>query len=509
MAGDYAVNKGTDLLERKRLVSTSGFSSRELGPRWEIFWKVVLAPLLVCAGLGTADAGQKALLIGAGEYPYLPKDSQLDGPRNDVRLMKAFLVEEWGFSDSDVRIILDRQATKQGMLDALGDWLPRATRRGDRVVIYYSGHGSQVDDESGDERDGKDETFVPTDYGRNGERSEDMLLDDELATALNRLAGRQVLLIADSCHSGTVTKSLHVGALNARARYLPFGTTTKGIIRDEEPISEDINVQLTLSAALPDQLAWESGGTGVFTKLFIEALTDMRADRNGTGRLTTAELINYVKPRTERWCDEVPDCREERLGFTPNIDPKNQTFVLQPVGADGLHMVVQEDTAALSDILPELESDTIDIDIRPGNRLRIGDKVTIRLTSANDGHLMLLDRNSRNDLTLLFPTKLDFDAGISDSISAHRPLTVPNKSHRFTFTAGEPVGPGQAIAIVTKDRVDFNRLLDQYRDYEPIDNKLSLMKSITAELYGVWTGDDENRGAQWAVGYADYEVRAR
>ena len=507
MTNHGVVPERPSLIELKTSTFALGLESRGTTSGWGLLrMAVVLAPLLFCAGLEPADAGQKALLIGAGEYPYLPKKSQLAGPRNDVRVMNDFLVQEWGFSGSDVRIILDRQATKQGMLDALGVWLPGATRPGDRVVIYYSGHGSQVDDDSGDERDGKDETFVPTDYGRNGERAEDMLLDDELASALNRLRDRQVVLIADSCHSGTVTKSLQVDALSARARYLPFRTTAKGIGRVEEPISEDINIHLTLSAALPDQLAWESDGSGVFTKFFIEALTDMRADRNGTGRLTTAELINYVKPRTESWCDEVPDCRKKKLGFTPNIDPKNETFVLQPLAANGLHMIVEGDTAAISDILPELESDTIDIQIQPGNRLRMGDKVSIRLTSANDGHLTLLDLNSNNELTLLFPTQLDFERGISDKIRAHRPLTVPNELHGFRFTAGEPIGPGQAIAIVTRDRVDYNRVLDKYRDYEPIDNKLDIMKSITAHLYGVWTGDDENRGAKWAVGYADYKI---
>ena len=74
------------------------------------------------------------------------------------------------------------------------------------------------------------------------------------------------------------------------------------VVRDEEPIAEDIDIHLTLSAALPHQLAWElDEAGGIFTTYFIEALTDMRADLNGNGRLTGAELINYVKPRTESW----------------------------------------------------------------------------------------------------------------------------------------------------------------------------------------------------------------
>ena len=510
MTNDSAAPERTGLFECKASASTPGLESRGTRSGCAAALRMaVLAPLLFCAGLGPADAGQKALLIGAGEYPYLPKKWQLAGPRNDVRLMNDFLVQEWGFSESDLRVILDKAATKQGMLDALGVWLPEATRPGDRVVIYYSGHGSRVPDENDDERDGMDETFVPTDFGRNGKRAEDMLLDDELANMLNRLSDRHVLLIADSCYSGTVTKNLYAGSTNAKPRYLPFGTATKGLVRDEEPISEDVNIHLTLSAALPDQLAWEMDKSGVFTKFFIEALTDMRADLNRNGSLTTAELMNYVKPRTESWCHQVPKCRERREGFTPNLDPKNETFVLQPVTPGGPSVVAQEDAGAISDILPALGEDTIDIDIRPGNRLEIGDIVSITVTSTTDGHLTLFDRNAKNELTLLFPTEKDFKHGISDKIWAHRPLIVPDKLHRFKITAQEPAGPGEAIAIVTKDRVDFDSLLDEYRGFEPVEDKLDLMKSIAARLYAVWTGDEKNRGAQWAVGYADYQISSR
>lgn len=158
------------------------------------FAMAAILPLVLGAGPGPADAGRKALLIGAGAYPYLSDDAQLHGPRNDVRSMNTFLVREWGFSSSDIRVLEDEEATKQGMLDALRVWLPDATEPGDRVVIYFSGHGSRVPDENGDERDEMDETFMPTDFGRNGHRAEDMLTDDELADALARMSDRQVLL---------------------------------------------------------------------------------------------------------------------------------------------------------------------------------------------------------------------------------------------------------------------------------------------------------------------------
>ena len=482
---------------------------------------MIVALFLLFTALQSAIAGQKAVLIGVGEYPHHP-DWRLDGPRRDVQAMRSFLIDEWGFFDTDIRVIKDRDASKQGILDAIGNWLPRASRRGDRVVIYYSGHGSQVDDVSGDEADGKDETFVPNDYGSNpkcarqtiaiGDRAEcarQMVLDDELAVAIGKLLGRVVIVIADSCNSGTVTKDLRVDSLDAKARYFPFPTSSKGFVRTEEAISEEIDVHLTISAALPHQLAWERKGSGIFTELFIEALTDKRADLSNNGTVTTAELINYVKEGTEKWCLADPVCSAMKLGFTPNIDPRNETFVLQPFDDGGLQTVSQNDVGAISDILPEFARETISIDILPWHSVTVGENVSFRVTSTEAGHLTLFDLDSEGTLTLLFPTRDDIEAGISGAILANQPLTVPNERHDFFITASEPLGPGRTVAIVTKDLFDFDYLLSQHRDYRPIGNGVGLMKSIAAHLYEVWTGDDENRGAQWSVGYADYDIRPK
>ena len=139
------------------------------------------AVLAFGGGLAPAIAGQKALLIGAGAYPHLEATDALQGPQNDVRAMKTFLLQEWEFSSSDVRVLLDEQATKAAILEALEVWLPNSTETGDRIVVYFSGHGTQVPDGDGDEPDGMDEAFLPNDYGRNGSRVGDLLIDDELA----------------------------------------------------------------------------------------------------------------------------------------------------------------------------------------------------------------------------------------------------------------------------------------------------------------------------------------
>ena len=67
----------------------------------------------------------------------------------------------------------------------------------ENLTVYYSGHGSQVRDTSGDEDDGYDEVMVFED---------DCLLDDVLAKTLRECTNKtcRYLLLNDCCRSGTI-----------------------------------------------------------------------------------------------------------------------------------------------------------------------------------------------------------------------------------------------------------------------------------------------------------------
>lgn len=461
----------------------------------------------------TAEAGQKALLIGVGDYPHLPPSAQLTGPANDLRAMSSFLRDHWQFQSADIRVLKDRDATKANILGSMTGWLASETVPGDRVVIYYSGHGSHVPDRSGDEADGEDETFVPHDFGRRGKRIEDMVLDDEIGRALAALPGREVILIADSCHSGTVNRDIFSDTAeeppDVRARYLPFGGGARSVpstARDEDPLARDVGAHITLSAALPHQFSWETSGSGIFTRTLIEGLSTRAADLNGNGRITTAELMSYIRPKTERWCSQVAQCRD--MQFTPNISPRNEAFILQPMTAgtpvEGVEGGSEGD---VSDVVPELNPSEIRVDILPGNTHRIGDEVQFRLTSGMDGYLTLLDITAEDELVLLFPTDEDRQAGKTGRIRAGSALTVPDPSYGFAFEAQAPAGSGKLLAIVTQDQVDLEDLLEEHGDLEPISGKMAFLKEVSARLNRPWTQDVSNRGAKWASGYQAYEIR--
>ena len=83
--------------------------------------------------------------------------------------------------------------------------------------LSFSGHGSQVYDRNRDEKDGKDECILPSDFKRIG-----VITDDRFQQLLNMFwEGTKVvcILVFDCCHSGTIrdlTYKYEVNAFNRR-----------------------------------------------------------------------------------------------------------------------------------------------------------------------------------------------------------------------------------------------------------------------------------------------------
>lgn len=110
-------------------------------------------------------------------------------------------------------VLLSGKATRKAVLAALRQ-AAKALTAGDLFVLSYSGHGGQVPDITGEETDQQDETWCLFDC---------QLIDDELYLELGRFAkGVRILVLSDSCHSGTVTRGAPATVLPGhRPRLLP------------------------------------------------------------------------------------------------------------------------------------------------------------------------------------------------------------------------------------------------------------------------------------------------
>lgn len=156
---------------------------------------------------------KKAICIGINDYPGTGMD--LRGCVNDAEDWASELARR-GFATSK---LLDANATKAKLVAAI-EGLVKGAQSGDSLAITYSGHGTYAPDKDGDELDGLDEALCPHDI-----RTAGALIDDEIHRLFAaRVPGVRIVLISDSCHSGTVTRAAPVDpeAEGARPRFLPL-----------------------------------------------------------------------------------------------------------------------------------------------------------------------------------------------------------------------------------------------------------------------------------------------
>ena len=143
-------------------------------------------------------------MVGIDEYPGFGPESQLAGAVRDARTMAEVLIAGHGFAPGDVLRRQGAEATQRSLRGAL-ETLRQRVAAGDRVLFYFSGHGSQMTDREGDEGDGLDETLVPCDSGRGEDENRD-LSDDEINLWAARVLAvtPHLTLIFDCCHAATL-----------------------------------------------------------------------------------------------------------------------------------------------------------------------------------------------------------------------------------------------------------------------------------------------------------------
>lgn len=143
------------------------------------------------------------------------------------------------------RQLTDGQATSAAVTASI-DTAAQTLAAGDLFVLTYSGHGSQLPDTSGDESE--DETWVLWDR---------QFLDDELYALFGRFrAGVRILLISDSCHSGTVGRTLITNAAEQAAAGLDRAVTRLVDANVDAELStlQTVRLAMSLSAAVQPAL---------------------------------------------------------------------------------------------------------------------------------------------------------------------------------------------------------------------------------------------------------------
>jgi len=241
-------------------------------------------------------------LLAVGVSRYKEPDYRLRYARADAEaVVKTFRrMEGKLFRKVHVRLLVDEEATKDNLLDAL-DWLDREATQHDVVVVFLAGHG---------ENDKRGNYYFLT-YEMDPERLRRTAIRwvefEDLVTGLNS----KVLFFVDTCRAGniyTARRALGPNILEALHSLKDAGVGT---------------VIFSATTGVGYSYEDERWGHGAFTKALIDGLMGFGADYDGNRVITVRELDLYLTKRVK----ELTHGRQKPTTIIPSAVPDFAVYV--------------------------------------------------------------------------------------------------------------------------------------------------------------------------------------
>jgi len=187
-----------------------------------------------------------ALVIGNSKYQFLP---ELKTAKNDAQQVSKMLKENYGFK---VTTLLD--ASRYDILSVLNKMREELTED-QNLLIYYAGHGDL-------DRVNQRGNWLPVDA--EPDSTANWISNIQITDVLNAMSARQIMLVVDSCYSGTLTRA---GLARLDSGMSP-ATRGKWI----EKMAEKRSRVVLTSGGVAPVLDGGGGGHSVFARAFLNAL---------------------------------------------------------------------------------------------------------------------------------------------------------------------------------------------------------------------------------------------
>ena len=223
------------------------------------------------AAPSSAGTPYYALVIGNDDYTSLPK---LRTAAADAREVGRVLGESYGFQ---TRLLVN--ATRSQIVAALSAYR-RELGADASLLVYYAGHGYR--DEEADKA-----YWLPVDATL--EDVSNWIIADEITTGIRVIPARHVLVVSDSCYSGTLTRGLGVSPTRPSEREQFLQKMAAGRSR-------------TLMASGGDEPVADGGGSGhsVFAAALLRGLREMGGARFTASELFAAYVVEPVAGRADQ-----------------------------------------------------------------------------------------------------------------------------------------------------------------------------------------------------------------
>lgn len=447
----------------------------------------LVAPWAAAQAQPTERNTRHALVIGIGEY--LDADiPQLRGIRHDMvsarRMAAAMAIPE-----ANVRMLRDHEATADRIREEITALNARVAE-GDRVFVYYSGHGTRWSDPSSS-----------TGACTEGLMASDgqVLTNAELGQRLAPLAQRtdKMLVFYDACFSGGVagapfrTRSLRMGDAAITPKFTranapahcsqPSNFRTRSlalVMQQQQALPQNV---VHIAASRPDEVSFDSSTQGGFATVgWRDCLLGQAQDLDGSGAITVDEVTRCAQAKVTAGLAGQPGILGQQMTVAGNasfvpawmgaafVAPAAAPAFAPPAAALVTPVLAPAPTpgaapppagaASPAEILAELHrqrdgSRRVVATVRQP-RLKIGtDALQMDITPARDGHLYLaLAGSDGKSLYLLYPNSLAPD----NRVRAGQRLSLPGPG--WEVVASGPAGTETLLVMVTDAPRDLGAL---------------------------------------------------
>lgn len=225
-----------------------------------------------------------ALVIGNNDYQIWNK---LNTPVKDARAVADMIANDFGYE-----VTLLENATRAEILGALENY-ERTLRYDDNLLIYYAGHGQIVHNRGIG-------YWIPVDAALDS--TIDWISDDQLRRFMKGLRAKQVMIVADSCFSGTLANEERafgnfirlasvdgnsLGTSSVRGRSVRSGAALGRMLQGRA------RVVLSSGGERPVVDEYGEDGHSIFASAFLKVLNETREPLNGSAlAVRVGELVS-------------------------------------------------------------------------------------------------------------------------------------------------------------------------------------------------------------------------
>jgi tetratricopeptide (TPR) repeat protein len=476
---------------------------------------ISLALLILCQGtlVGQLPSPNKAVttravIVGISEY----QDTSIGNLRfahRDAEAFAAYLQSEvgGGLGEDQLKLLTNERATGARFGEAL-QWLLDNSSKGDKAIIYFSGHG---------------------DVGKIVTTPEYLLLHDasslsyltggalevsilqKIITTLSVINDVSVIVIADACRSGKLGE----------------GNLPGMFLIDEAQARLKANEIMILSCKA-DELSREGeqwgGGRGVFSFHLLDALSGM-ADRDLDDVVTALELRNYLEQKV---MSEVAPARQTPLVVMPqhetaivSLDQVHKDYVLtrQHTGIQQFYKATTK-TKKEEDIFMALDTSLFAVYKAFYRALDTKQFFEPTDSCAEYYYKQLIARNEigllHGDIRRDYAIALQDDAQILINYIVNTELDHINISHkkRNKYYSQIPILLERALQLLSSNHLIYKELIQRKRLFEGLQklnlhiktNSDSINEEVVASLYHAINGEPQSAIAHFYLSKFYLEV---